>query len=69
MMNLEKHAGKANIAGRRMLWKVIILVFALIAGGVIAKAVGSFLVAITGVVIFLWILLSGFILYFFRDPT
>ena len=27
------------------------------------------LVAITGVVIFLWILLSGFILYFFRDPT
>jgi phosphatidylserine decarboxylase len=37
--------------------------------GLIAKYAGSFLVAISGVLVVLWVLFTIFTLYFFRDPT
>ena len=68
-----KHSGKARKAGFRLILLsliVLIVVWALgafgIAAATIVAAVG---VAITPVVIVLWIVFALFTLYFFRDPN
>ncbi len=68
-MNLDKHTGKTKAAARRMLWKLIILLFAVVLGGFLTQLLSSFLVAASGVIFALWLALLAFTLYFFRDPT
>ncbi|MCK9315452.1 MAG: phosphatidylserine decarboxylase [Verrucomicrobia bacterium] len=68
-MNLDKHTGKTKAAARRILWKLIILLFAVAIGGFITQLLSSFLVAASGVILVLWLALLAFTLYFFRDPT
>lgn len=68
-MNNEKNIGKASIACRRILWKSVIILFALLTGGFLAMCIGNLVMAVAGFVCFLWIALAVFILYFFRDPS
>lgn len=68
-MNSEKNIGKASIAGRRMLWRTVIVLCALLVGGFLAMCIGHLLMAVAGFVCFLWVVLAIFILYFFRDPS
>jgi phosphatidylserine decarboxylase len=64
-----KHAGKAWRAG----WKVIAWTFvgllALTVLGLAAAFVGTFVAATSGILFGLWVLLSLFCLWFFRDPN
>lgn len=68
-MNTDKHTGKAKAAGRRILWKMIILLCVLALGGFLTQLLVSFLLPTSGVILTLWILLLAFTLYFFRDPS
>jgi len=68
-VNRDKHTGKAKTASRRMLWKLVILLFAVALGGFITQLLSSFLAAASGVILALWLALLAFTLYFFRDPT
>jgi phosphatidylserine decarboxylase len=63
-----KHSGKALQAAGRMLRWTFLLLLAVLVTGVLAKAVGLFLVLVSVVLIPLWFLFAAFTLYFFRDP-
>ena len=63
-----KHYGKARKAAYRLILISLILVGLLLGLGFFAAIVGSFLVAITPVLIVVWVLFGVFTLYFFRDP-
>jgi phosphatidylserine decarboxylase len=68
-----KHSGKARKAALRIiLWSLlavaIIWAFGVFAAAIIALA-GALAVAITPIVIVLWLLFAVFTLYFFRDPS
>lgn len=65
---MSKYSEKSKIASRRLLWKSIIILFAILFAGMVASLLHAFLAAITGFVIFVWLVIAGFILYFFRDP-
>ncbi len=67
-MSLDNHKGKAHAALRRMLWRGIILLFALLIGGAIAQLTTIIFSIAWGFVFFLWILFTLFTLWFFRDP-
>jgi phosphatidylserine decarboxylase len=64
-----KHQGKARSAA----FKIILLSLALLAGligmALIAKFLGSILLAVSGLLVIVWVLFAVFTLYFFRDPT
>jgi phosphatidylserine decarboxylase len=64
-----KHQGKAASAAFKIIFLALVLVAVLVGVGLLAKFVGSFLVAISGALVLLWVLFTGFTLYFFRDPT
>ena len=64
-----KHQGKARSAACKLIFLALFLVAVLVGVGLLAKFVGSFLVAISGTLVLLWVLFTGFTLYFFRDPT
>ena len=55
-MSLDNHKGKAHAALRRMLWRGIILLFALLIGGAIAQLTTIIFSIAWGFVFFLWIL-------------
>jgi phosphatidylserine decarboxylase len=63
-----KQAGKARKAGLRIIGRTFILLVAVLAGGVLAAAVGSLIVAAGTLLILAWILFALFALNFFRDP-
>ncbi len=65
----EKNAGRAKIASRRMLWRSVILLFVILASGLIAKICSFILLGLALPVILVWALAAGFIFYFFRDPS
>jgi phosphatidylserine decarboxylase len=64
-----KHQGKARSAAFKLIFLALALVVGVMFIGLIAKYAGSFLVAISGVLVVLWVLFTIFTLYFFRDPT
>lgn len=63
-----KHAGKAQMAALRLIFLALIAVVALVLVGLLARAVGGFIVGLASVLAVLWLLFTGFTLYFFRDP-
>lgn len=63
-----KHSGKATRAAFRLIFWTLVLLLALVAGGIIATFVGGLIAAVSTVFIALWILFAAFTLYFFRDP-
>ena len=64
-----KHQGKAQVAAFKLIFLALTLVVGVVFVGLLAKYVGSFLVAISGLLVLLWVLFTAFTLYFFRDPT
>ncbi len=63
-----KHAGKAQQAALRLILLSFGAMLALVAVGVLAKIIGSFVVALASTLVLLWVLFTLFTLYFFRDP-
>ena len=63
-----KHAGKAQQAALRLILLSLGAVLVLLAVGVLAKAIGSFVVGMASTLVALWVLFTVFTLYFFRDP-
>ena len=64
-----KHSGKASQAARKIILISFLLVAALLAAGFIATFVGSIVMGLGSVLIFLWVIFVLFALYFFRDPN
>jgi phosphatidylserine decarboxylase len=64
-----KHQGKAHMAAFKLIFLALAIVIGVVFVGLLAKYVGSFLVAISGTLAFLWVVFTVFTLYFFRDPT
>jgi phosphatidylserine decarboxylase len=64
-----KHAGKASQAGLKVIgWTFVGLVTVTVLG-LLAAFVGTFVAVSSGVLFGLWVLLSLFSLWFFRDPN
>ena len=63
-----KHAGKARNAGLKLIFWSLVALVVVIAAGVLAMIVGSFIVAFSAGLVALWALFAVFTLYFFRDP-
>ncbi len=64
-----KHAGKAGKAARRMIFWTLVLLLAILGGGLFAIVLASLIAATTTVLFAVWVLFSLFTLYFFRDPN
>jgi phosphatidylserine decarboxylase len=63
-----KHAGKAQQAALRLIFLSLGAVLVLLAVGVLAKFIGSFVVGMASALVVVWALFTVFTLYFFRDP-
>jgi phosphatidylserine decarboxylase len=65
-----KHSGKAALAALRLIGFAGAAVLALLAGALLAKFIGAFVLHyLTWVLIALWVLFTAFTFYFFRDPN
>jgi len=64
-----KHTGEAGKAGRKLIWWTLILLLAILGGGLFAMVLGSLIAMTTTVLIVVWFLFALFTLYFFRDPN
>ena len=64
-----KHSGKARRAAWTIVFWTLVLLLAMIAGGLVAALVSSLIAAIATVLIGLWVVFALFTLYFFRDPN
>ncbi|HXG48639.1 MAG TPA: phosphatidylserine decarboxylase [Methylomirabilota bacterium] len=63
-----KHSGKAFRAGLKIIGWTLVLLLAIVAGGVVATLLGSLIASLASLLIGLWIFFALFTLYFFRDP-
>ena len=63
-----KHSGKATQAAVKMLGWTFVLLFIILAMGLVAKFLGSLIIAISTALVLVWVLFAIFTLYFFRDP-
>ncbi len=63
-----KHAGKAQAAAWRLIFLSLGAVLVLLVVGLLAKLIGSFVLALASALVTLWVLFVAFTLYFFRDP-
>ena len=64
-----KHSGKAAWAALRLIGFAGAGVLALLVGALLAKYIGTFVLAyLTWALVGLWVLFAGFTFYFFRDP-
>lgn len=63
-----KHKGKATKACLKIVLAGLVLLLAVLAGGIIASKLASLIAAIATVLVALWILFTVFTIYFFRDP-
>ena len=63
-----KHAGKAQQAAFRLILLTLGALVVLLAVGVLATVVGSFVIGLAAPLVALWVLFTAFTLYFFRDP-
>ncbi|MCW5554555.1 MAG: phosphatidylserine decarboxylase family protein [Verrucomicrobiae bacterium] len=64
-----KHAGKARNAAFRLILLAMIAVLALVLAGFLGTVIGASILALTSVLVGLWLLFVVFTLYFFRDPS
>jgi phosphatidylserine decarboxylase len=64
-----KHAGEAGKAGRKLIWWTLVLLLAVMGGGLCAVVLGSLIAMSTTVLIGIWFLFALFTLFFFRDPA
>jgi phosphatidylserine decarboxylase len=64
-----KHAGKAWRAGLKVITWTFVGLLALTVLGLVAAFVGTFVAATSGILFGIWVLLSLFCLWFFRDPN
>jgi len=64
-----KHSGKASQAAFKLIGASFIVLLAILIAGLIAKFLGSAVIAIASMLVVLWILFAAFTLYFFRDPN
>jgi phosphatidylserine decarboxylase len=64
-----KHAGKAWRAGLKVIAWTFVGLLVLTVLGLVAAFVGTFVAATSGILFGLWVLLSLFCLWFFRDPN
>jgi phosphatidylserine decarboxylase len=64
-----KHSGKAALAAFKIAGLGLAALLALLAAAFLGKVVGTFILEyLTWVLISLWVIFTGFTLYFFRDP-
>ena len=64
-----KHSGKAALAALRLIGFSGAVVLAVLAGALLAKYIGSFVLDyLTWALVGLWVVFTGFTFYFFRDP-
>jgi phosphatidylserine decarboxylase len=63
-----KHSGKALRAAGRIIFWTLVLLLAVIFGGIIARFLGGLIVQFAAGIVGLWTLFVCFTLYFFRDP-
>jgi phosphatidylserine decarboxylase len=63
-----KHSGKASSAALKLILITGILLVLLLAVAFLAKYIGSMVVAMSGVLVGIWVLFVLFTFYFFRDP-
>ena len=64
-----KQTGEAGKAGRKLIWWTLVLLLAILGGGLFAMVLGSLIAMTTTVLIVVWFLFALFTLYFFRDPN
>ena len=64
-----KHVGKARRAALKLIASSLILLFAILGAALVAKFFAGAVLAMTSILIVIWLLFVGFTLYFFRDPT
>jgi phosphatidylserine decarboxylase len=64
-----KHSGRAAQAALKLVFWSLVLLLAVLSGGILAKYVSRFIAAGAWVLIGLWGLFAAFTFYFFRDPT
>jgi phosphatidylserine decarboxylase len=63
-----KHSGKAAQSALSLIGLSLVAVLVLIAMAWLGKIIGGFIIAISGVLLVLWVLFVIFTYYFFRDP-
>jgi len=63
-----KHAGKARAAGLRIISFSLGAVLLLLVFGFLAHVITGFILSMSGVLLFLWVLFAIFTFNFFRDP-
>jgi len=68
-LSVMNHAGKASRAGLKVIAWTLVGLLALTVLGLLAAFLGTFLAATSGILFGLWVLLSLFCLWFFRDPN
>lgn len=63
-----KHSGKAAQSALKLIGISAAAIILLLAFAFVGKYIGSILLGLTGVLVFLWALFVAFTFYFFRDP-
>jgi phosphatidylserine decarboxylase len=64
-----KHSGRAAKSALKLIFWSLVLLLAVLSGGIVAKYVSRFIEALAWVLIGCWGLFAAFTFYFFRDPT
>ena len=64
-----KHSGRAAQSALKLIFWSLVLLLAVLSGGILAKYVSRFIAALAWVLIGFWGLFAAFTFYFFRDPT
>ncbi|HEY2951630.1 MAG TPA: phosphatidylserine decarboxylase [Verrucomicrobiae bacterium] len=64
-----KHSGRAAKSALKLVFWSLVLLLAVLSGGILAKYVSRFIEALAWLLIGLWGLFAAFTFYFFRDPT
>ncbi len=64
-----KHSGRAAQSALKLIFWSLVLLLAVLAGGIVARYVSHFIAAFAWGLVGLWMLFTIFTFYFFRDPT
>ena len=64
-----KHSGRAVQSALKLIFWSLVLLLAVLSGGILAKYVSQFIAFLAWVLIGLWGLFTAFTFYFFRDPS
>lgn len=64
-----KHSGKATKSALKLIFWALVLLLAILSGGILANYLSKFIAALAWVLVALFGLFTAFTFYFFRDPT